>query len=95
VADLVDEFAGTGGKVAGGDEDAFVGFVRGEGADEFAERTDAHIAFPALRLHIEGIQAEAAFTLITPSMPPSPEAVGRLFGSAYTNKNGLTLSVSR
>ena len=59
MADLVDELAGTGGEVAGGDEDAFVCLVGGEGADEFAERPDAHIAFPALRLHIDGIQARA------------------------------------
>lgn len=36
LADLGDVVAGGFGKAAGGDEDAFVGFVRGEGADEVA-----------------------------------------------------------
>jgi len=76
-----------------GDEDAFVRLVGGEGTDEFAERPDAHIAFPALGLHIDGIQAEVVFIDHVVDA-----AVARGFGafivSAYENKNGLTLTVS-
>jgi hypothetical protein len=38
-----------------------VRFVSGERADELAQGTDAHIAFPALGLHIDCIQAQAVF----------------------------------
>jgi hypothetical protein len=48
-------------QLARGDEDAFVGLVGGEGADELAEGSHAQVALPALGLHIDGIQAEAVF----------------------------------
>ena len=74
LADFVHKIARALGKIAGGNEDAFVSLCAREGTDEIPDSLHSHGVFPALGLDIDCVEAQSVLIddaiISIPSDPP-------------------------